>query len=81
MTNKKYNIEEYLEINNKMQRMLGLIDSFQIRYIQSSIKEHIIEPLIKDGFEEDDINLLMSTAIHAAVNNLPKIESQELYED
>ena len=79
MTNKE-KLNNYYELRDKMQRMTGLVDNFQLKYIQGNIKEHIVDPLLKDGFEEDDINFLMQTAIHAAVHNQPKVEYVEDYD-
>jgi len=69
-------INNYLEINERVQRMTGLIDRFELSWFQDKMKEHILSPLLKDGFQQDDLELLMRVAIHAALQDTKLVHEE-----
>lgn len=69
-------IETYLEINEKVQRMTGLIDRFELSWFQDKMREHILAPLLKDGFQQNDLELLMRLAIQAAMQDTKLVHDE-----
>ena len=69
-------INNYLEVNERVQRMTGLIDRFELSWFQDKMKEHILSPLLKDGFQQDDLELLMRLAIHAALQDTKLVHEE-----
>lgn len=69
-------INNYLEVNERVQRMTGLIDRFELSWFQDKMKEHILAPLLKDGFQQDDLELLMRLAIHSALQDTKLVHEE-----
>tara|TARA_B100000902_G_C26496998_1_gene522072 strand:- start:212 stop:439 length:228 start_codon:yes stop_codon:yes gene_type:complete len=69
-------INNYLEVNERVQRMTGLIDRFELSWFQDKMKEHILSPLLEDGFQQDDLELLMRLAIHAALQDTKLVHEE-----
>lgn len=53
----------YLEVKETVDRMLGQIDKYELMYLEDKIKNKIIAPLLDDGFQQDDIELLFKVII------------------
>lgn len=65
----------YLEVKETVDRMLGQIEKYELMYLEDKIKNKIMAPLLDDGFQQDDIELLFKVII---VNTLA--EQQNLSE-
>lgn len=71
MTEQK--ILNYLEVKESVDRMLGLIDKYELMYLEDKIKDKIMAPLLDDGFQQDDIELLFKVLIANALTNQQRL--------
>jgi hypothetical protein len=71
MENQK--ILNYLEVKETVDRMLGQIDKYELMYLEDKIKDKIMAPLLDDGFQQDDIELLFKVLIANALSDQPRL--------
>jgi len=71
MTEQK--ILNYLEVKESVDRMLGLIDKYELMYLEDKIKDKIMAPLLDDGFQQDDIELLFKVLIANTLTNQQRL--------
>lgn len=71
MENQK--ILNYIEVKEIVDRMTGLIDKYELMYLEDRIKDKIMAPLLDDGFQQDDIELFFKVLIINALTDQPKL--------
>lgn len=71
MENQK--ILNYLEVKETVDRMLSQIDKYELLYLEEKIKDKIMAPLLGDGFQQDDIELLFKVLIANALSDQPRL--------
>jgi hypothetical protein len=71
MTEQK--ILNYLEVKENVDRMIGLIDKYDLMYFEEKLKDHIMTPLLGDGFQQDDIELLFKVLIANTLAEQPRL--------
>mgnify|MGYP003126650619 CR=1 FL=1 len=71
MTQEK--ILNYLEVKENVDRMIGLIDKYELMYFEERLKNHIMTPLLGDGFQQEDIELLFKVLIANTLTEQPRL--------
>ena len=71
MENQK--ILNYHEVKITVDRMTSLIDKYELMYFEDRLQEKIMSPLLEDGFQQDDIELLLKVIVSNALANQPRL--------
>lgn len=71
MENQK--ILNYLEVKETVDRMTSLLDKYELMYLEERVKEKVMSPLLADGFQQDDIELLFKVLIANALSDQPRL--------
>lgn len=66
-------INHYLTVKETVDRMTGLIDKYELMYFEDKLQEKIMSPLLDDGFQQDDIELLLKIIVANALAKQPKL--------
>lgn len=66
-------IINYLEVKETVDRMISLLDKYELMYFEERVKEYIMSPLLADGFQQDDIELFFKVLIANALTDQPKL--------
>jgi len=72
--NKNTNLQNYIDLQNKIKRMSSIIDEWQVEYAIEKFK-----PAIDDGFDGNDIIEYFTVKLIDYIEN--KYEPTELVED
>ena len=66
-------INHYLTVKETVDRMTGLLCKYELMYFEERLQEKIMSPLLKDGFQQDDIELLLKVIVTNALTEKPKL--------
>lgn len=66
-------INNYLTVKETVDRMTGLIDKYELMYFEERLQNNIMSPLLDDGFQQDDIELLLKVIVANALTKQPKL--------
>lgn len=66
-------LNTYLEVKQTIDRMISFIDKYDLMLFEDRLQEKIMAPLLDDGFQQDDIELLLRIIVSNALSNTPKL--------
>lgn len=66
-------LNTYLEVKQTIDRMVSFIDKYDLMLFEDRLQEKIMAPLLDDGFQQDDIELLLRIIVSNALSNTPKL--------